>query len=333
MTTRFHVVAATTMVMILTIIIMGMMTQHQQQHHYTAQAFTPLKTTAAIATKKMKQSHVALSSLWSLSQHDSNSSINGGDDDEGKTKTTTKNHRIMVVGNGMVGQRFMENLLKLDTRKTCTITTFCEEPRAAYNRVKLTSYFETRNPSALTMTDDFDSTGTTPWYENNNVEILIGEKITAIDPMAKTVTSQRGTMVPYDICVMATGSIPFVPPIPGRNRPGVFVYRTIEDLENMLQYVDDHQVKSAAVIGGGLLGLEAAKAAKDMGLESHIIEFADILVGTCVYPIDCYFVFFFIYHVFFWIFFWWGYVLIHLRCLFLFNRCVVKLIKVDIMYW
>lgn len=186
--------------------------------------------------------------------------------------------RVVVIGNGMVGQRFMENLLEADPDKKCTISTFCEEPRAAYNRVKLTSYFETRDPSALSMTSEFDSEGKTVWYEENNVELLLNDKAVKIDTSAKIVTGASGKTIPYDIAVLATGSYPFVPPIPGRQRPGVFVYRTIEDLEAMLLYAKENNVKSAAVIGGGLLGLEAAKAVKDMDVTSHIIEFAPTLM-------------------------------------------------------
>jgi nitrite reductase (NADH) large subunit len=187
--------------------------------------------------------------------------------------------KVVVVGNGMVGQRFMENLLKLDAdQNLLQISTFCEEPRAAYNRVRLTSYFETRDPSALSMTSDFDDQGRTTWYDDQGVELHLRDKAVSVDTAAKTVTGASGKVLPYDVCVMATGSFPFVPPIPGKQRPGVFVYRTIEDLESMLAYAEEHNVKSAAVIGGGLLGLEAAKAVKDMGLESHIIEFADILM-------------------------------------------------------
>lgn len=187
--------------------------------------------------------------------------------------------RVVVIGNGMVGQRFMENLIELDVDKKCTISTFCEEPRAAYNRVKLTSYFETRDPSALSMTGDYvDGEGKTPWYEENNVELLLNDKVVSVDTEAKRVVGESGKVVDYDVAVFATGSFPFVPPIPGKQRPGVFVYRTIEDLENMLAYVKENNVKSAAVIGGGLLGLEAAKAVADMEVESHIIEFAPILM-------------------------------------------------------
>ena len=133
--------------------------------------------------------------------------------------------RVVVIGNGMVGQRFMENLIDLDKDKTCTISTFCEEPRAAYNRVKLTSYFETRDPSALSMTSEFDKDGRTPWYEENNVELLLNDKAVSIDTQSKTIVGASGKTLDYDVAVVATGSFPFVPPIPGRQRPGVFVYR------------------------------------------------------------------------------------------------------------
>eukprot|EP00978_Attheya_sp_CCMP212_P023295 scaffold71048_cov55-Attheya_sp.AAC.3 len=186
--------------------------------------------------------------------------------------------KVVVIGNGMVGQRFMENLLKHDKDKKCVISTFCEEPRAAYNRVKLTSFFDTKNPSDLSMTSEFDENGRTVWYDENGVELLLNDKAVSIDTEAKTVTGASGKVIDYDVAVLATGSYPFVPPIPGKQRPGVFVYRTIEDLEAMLSYAKENNVQSAAVIGGGLLGLEAAKAVKEMNIESHIIEFAPILM-------------------------------------------------------
>lgn len=136
--------------------------------------------------------------------------------------------KVVVIGNGMVGQRFMENLLK-DTEGSdnVQISTFCEEPRAAYNRVKLTSYFETRDPSDLSMTSEFDDEGRTVWYDENGVELLMPDKAVSIDTKAKTVTGASGKTIPYDACVLATGSYPFVPPIPGKQRPGVFVYRWV----------------------------------------------------------------------------------------------------------
>jgi nitrite reductase (NADH) large subunit len=208
-------------------------------------------------------------------------SINGKDDandDNMKKKNSKKN--IVVIGNGMVGQRFMEHLINIDKKNECLISTFCEEPRAAYNRVKLTSYFETRDPSSLSMTTEYDALGKTSWYDEQQVQILLNDKAVRIDTTQKTITGTSGTTIPYDVAVLATGSFPFVPPIPGKNRPGVFVYRTIQDLEDIWSYVQDNHVKSAAILGGGLLGLEAAKAVHDMGVdETHIIEFAPILMA------------------------------------------------------
>jgi nitrite reductase (NADH) large subunit len=194
------------------------------------------------------------------------------------TMTEDGKKKIVVIGNGMVGQRFMENMIDLDKNDKCTLATFCEEKRAAYNRVKLTSYFETMDPSDLSMTEEYNEDGSTPWFEENNVELYLNDKAVAMDTDAKTITGESGRTIDYDVAVLATGSFPFVPPIPGKQRPGVFVYRTIEDLESMLAYAKEHNVKSAAVIGGGLLGLEAAKAVADMNVESHIIEFAPFLM-------------------------------------------------------
>jgi len=226
-------------------------------------ALSPFDSVDAFTTRSAVLGRAKLSSITSLSA---------------ENEAEEKKKRIVVIGNGMVGQRFMENMLELDENKKCQLSTFCEEPRAAYNRVKLTSYFETRDPSSLTMTSEFDSEGSTVWYDENGVELFLRDKAVSIDTEEKTVTGESGRKIPYDACVLATGSFPFVPPIPGKQRPGVFVYRTIEDLEKMIAYADENNVKSAAVIGGGLLGLEAAKAVKDLGIKSHIIEFAPILM-------------------------------------------------------
>jgi NADH dehydrogenase FAD-containing subunit len=91
-------------------------------------------------------------------------------------------------------------------------------------------------------------------------------------------TTVHEQSIPYDIAVLATGSFPFVPPTPGIDKPGVFVYRTLDDLEAMIAYQKEHGVRKAAVIGGGLLGLEAAKAMSDLGCETHVMEYAPILM-------------------------------------------------------
>ena len=172
---------------------------------------------------------------------------------------------IVVIGNGMVGQRFCEQLVERDTERHFRLITFCEEPRAAYDRVGLTSFFAHRDAQKLMMAK-------MAWYEANGVDLHVGD----IDRQAKVVRSDKGVEVSYDAVVLATGSFPFVPPVPGIEKRGVFVYRTIEDLERIIDY--GNGVKRAAVIGGGLLGLEAAKAAYDLGLETHVVEFAPRLM-------------------------------------------------------
>jgi nitrite reductase (NADH) large subunit/nitrite reductase (NADH) small subunit len=176
---------------------------------------------------------------------------------------------VVVIGNGMVGQRFVEKLVEFDTARTCEIVTFCEEPRPAYDRVQLTKYFEHRSAEKLALAEP-------GWHEKNGVHLFVGDRATAIDREAKVVRSAQGREIAYDVVVLATGSAPFVPPVPGVDKEGVFVYRTIEDLDRIIAYGE--HAKAAAVIGGGLLGLEAAKAAFDLGLETHVVEFAPRLM-------------------------------------------------------
>ena len=185
------------------------------------------------------------------------------------TDTHDGRRNIVVIGNGMVGQRFCEQLVEHDTDRQYRLVTFCEEPRAAYDRVGLTSFFAHRDAQKLMMAK-------MAWYEANGVELHLGDRASDIDRGAKVVRSDKGVEVTYDKVVMATGSFPFVPPVPGIEKRGVFVYRTIEDLERIIDY--GGKVKRAAVIGGGLLGLEAAKAAYDLGMETHVVEFAPRLM-------------------------------------------------------
>ena len=176
---------------------------------------------------------------------------------------------VVVIGNGMVGQRFCEKLVEFDAGRGFEIVTFCEEPRPAYDRVQLTKYFEHRSAEKLALAEP-------DWHAKNGVRLFVGDRATAIDREAKVVRSARGREIRYDVVVLATGSAPFVPPVPGVDKQGVFVYRTIEDLDRIIAY--GQSAKKAAVIGGGLLGLEAAKAAYDLGLETHVVEFAPRLM-------------------------------------------------------
>jgi nitrite reductase (NADH) large subunit len=184
-------------------------------------------------------------------------------------RDTRQRQTVVVIGNGMVGLRFCEKLVAYDTERQYNIVTFCEEPRAAYDRVGLTSFFAHRDAEKLMLAK-------LEWYADNGVELHLGDRAKQIDRQACVVRSERGVEIAYDVVVLATGSYPFVPPIPGIDKRGVFVYRTIEDLENIIAY--GSKVKTAAVIGGGLLGLEAAKAAYDLNLHTHVVEFAPRLM-------------------------------------------------------
>ncbi len=172
---------------------------------------------------------------------------------------------IVVVGNGMVGHRFCERLVEFDTAREYRLVVFGEEPRLAYDRVNLTKYFGHRQADKLAL-------ATPQWYEDNGITLFVGDRAREVDRENRVVRSVQGREVAYDFVVLATGSAPFVPPVPGIDKKGVFVYRTIEDLERIIAY--GAEVRKAAVIGGGLLGLEAAKATYDLGLETHVVEFA-----------------------------------------------------------
>ena len=176
---------------------------------------------------------------------------------------------VVVIGNGMVGLRFCEQLTAFDETRHYRIVTFCEEPRAAYDRVGLTTFFAHRDAEKLML-------ARMEWYEQVGIELHIGDRATEIDRDAKIVRSSKGVEIAWDKLILATGSYPFVRPIPGINQQGVFVYRTIEDLEHIIEY--SKRATTCAVIGGGLLGLEAAKAAYDLELETHVIEFAPRLM-------------------------------------------------------
>ncbi|MFI5455987.1 MAG: nitrite reductase large subunit NirB [Isosphaerales bacterium] len=176
---------------------------------------------------------------------------------------------IVVIGNGMVGHQFCERLVEYDLDQSYQVVTFCEEPRPAYDRVNLTKYFERRDAGHLQLAPE-------EWYAENGITLHVGDRAKAIDRRRRIVASEGGRHVAYDAIVLATGSAPFVPRVPGVDKKGVFVYRTIEDLERILAY--SGKATRAAVIGGGLLGLEAAKAVFDLGLETHVVELAPRLM-------------------------------------------------------
>jgi nitrite reductase (NADH) large subunit len=178
--------------------------------------------------------------------------------------------RVVIIGNGMVGYKFCEKLVARSSANQFSITVFGEEPRPAYDRVHLSEFFSGKTAEDLTMAP-------AEWYTENNITLYLGDPVQHIDRINKTVKSHHGIEASYDVLILATGSSSFVPAIPGIEKEGVFIYRTIEDLEMMTAYAK--KAKTGAVIGGGLLGLEAAKAMLDLGIaDTHIIEFAPRLM-------------------------------------------------------
>jgi len=174
---------------------------------------------------------------------------------------------VVVVGNGMVGHRFCA---KLKASGLYRIVLFGEEVYPAYDRVHLSEFFSGKSAADLSLP-------MTGWFEDEEIVLHLGDPIREIDREQKLVHSYKGAVVHYDILVLATGSSAFVPDISGIEKEGVFVYRTIEDLEKIRAYAP--RVKSGAVMGGGLLGLEAAKALLDLGIpQTHVIEFATRLM-------------------------------------------------------
>ncbi|GGI91275.1 nitrite reductase large subunit NirB [Shewanella gelidii] len=194
-----------------------------------------------------------------------------------------KTVKVLVVGNGMVGHKFIDTMLeKSELQKSILepgealstqfkLQTFSEESRLAYDRVQLSGYFNGQTAEDLALTD-------ADYYKQRGVDFTLADKVVAIDTKQQQVTTQNGSRVTYDKLVLATGSYPFVPPIPGNDQPHCLVYRTIDDLEAIEASSKQSQV--GVVIGGGLLGLEAANALQNLGLQTHVVEFAPRLMAV-----------------------------------------------------
>ena len=179
---------------------------------------------------------------------------------------------IVVIGHGMVGHKFLEQLHALGVADA-NVTVLCEEPRAAYDRVHLSEFFSGKSAEDLSLVAP-------GFFEASGFTLRLAARAAAVERRERTVTTADGEVIPYDRLVLATGSAPFVPPVPGRDRPHCFVYRTIEDLEAM--QASAARSRTGVVVGGGLLGLECAKALRDLGLETHVVEFAPRLMAVQV---------------------------------------------------
>ncbi|MBY6678162.1 nitrite reductase large subunit [Rhodococcus sp. BP-332] len=184
----------------------------------------------------------------------------------------TAHRTVVVVGHGMVGHRFVEALRARDTAGEWSVTVLCEEALPAYDRVGLSSYVGAWDHKELALAGN-DYVGDTA------VTLRTGVRAGSIDRDARVVTTSDGAVVPYDALVMATGSYPFVPPIAGHDLDRCFVYRTIDDLDRIRTCADAAGPGAVGVVvGGGLLGLEAANALKQMGMTPHVVEFAPRLM-------------------------------------------------------
>jgi nitrite reductase (NADH) large subunit len=182
---------------------------------------------------------------------------------------------LVVAGNGMVGQKLLEVLVERGATAEWDVVTFCEEGRLAYDRVGLSSFFAGTSAEELSLVAP-------GFFDHAGLEVHVGDAVAGIDRSAGKVVSARGTAIAYDALVLATGSYPFVPPVPGKDAPGCFVYRTLDDLEAIRDYAGGSGRKVGAVVGGGLLGLEAANALRSLGLETHVVEFAPRLMPVQV---------------------------------------------------
>lgn len=180
--------------------------------------------------------------------------------------------KVVVVGNGMVGHHFVEQLAQLRaSNQAIEITVLSAEPRLAYDRVHLSEYFSGKTAKDLAMTDE-------KTYQDWGVKFQTDAKVIYIDRENKHVVTQNDEVISYDKLILATGSYPFVPPIPGKDRDHCLVYRTIDDLDDIQASANVSKV--GVVIGGGLLGLEAANALTALGLKTHVVEFAPQLMGV-----------------------------------------------------
>ena len=185
------------------------------------------------------------------------------------TPTTSSNtQKLIIVGNGMVGHHFAEQLVESGALAEFEVTMFGEERHRAYDRVHLSEYFSGRDAESLALCN-------ADYYHTHGIQLRSGEAVTAIDREQQLVVTEQGHYA-YDQLVLATGSFPFVPPIPGNDSEGCLVYRTLDDLDAIQAAAKN--ATNGVVVGGGLLGLEAANALRGLNLDTAVVEFAPRLM-------------------------------------------------------
>ncbi len=188
--------------------------------------------------------------------------------------------RLVVIGNGMAGARAVEEILTRGGGEQFDITMFGDEPYGNYNRILLSNVLNGSQEARDIFLNPLD------WYQDNHIRLHAGVRVTGIDRQAKQARGADGTTTPYDKLLIATGSRPFVPPIVGLKRadaspkPGVFVFRTLDDCTHIAGYAN--KCRRAVVIGGGLLGLEAARGLLNYGVEVHVVHLGGWLMNQQV---------------------------------------------------
>jgi nitrite reductase (NADH) large subunit len=184
-------------------------------------------------------------------------------------KSMDQRPRLVVVGNGMAGMRTVEELLKLKP-DMYAITVFGAEPWGNYNRILLSPVL------AGEKTVDEIMLNGDAWYAEHDIRLHKGRRVTRVDRRQRLVVAEDGTTAPYDRLLLATGSEPVMLPLPGHELPGVIAFRDLHDVETMLQH--SRSDKNAVVIGGGLLGLEAANGLMQQGMQVTVVHLADSLM-------------------------------------------------------
>ncbi|NPA33150.1 MAG: NAD(P)/FAD-dependent oxidoreductase, partial [Aquificae bacterium] len=177
--------------------------------------------------------------------------------------------RVAIIGNGIAGTALTEEILQLSGGEV-ELYVFGAERYPGYNRILITEVLAGRKLLDEIYIKKWQ------WYEENGVRLFLGKRVERILPKRKLLITDDEELFKYDKVVIATGSKPFIPPIKGTDKKGVFTYRTINDVFNILDYARVSQ--RAIVIGGGLLGLEVAKALRDIGLEVYVVHLLDTLM-------------------------------------------------------
>lgn len=178
--------------------------------------------------------------------------------------------KLVLIGNGMAGVNCIEQILKLVPNRY-DITIFGSEPHPNYNRIMLSSVLAGDADMNDIVINSWD------WYRENNIILHAGHTVSSIDTKRKIVSTESGIKVPYDDVIIATGSLPFMLPLPGADKKGVIAFRDIKDCETMMETAKKY--KKAVVIGGGLLGLEAARGLLNLNMEVSVIHSNKILMN------------------------------------------------------